>query len=77
MDTVDEAVELANCSDYSLMSALWTKDVYKAFGVTERIHAGMYRQIGAHNKYSLMLGYTNINGPTVFYEWMRSLAGLG
>ncbi|KAH9940869.1 aldehyde dehydrogenase [Epithele typhae] len=61
VDTVDEAVALANASDYSLMAALWTRDIYNAFGVSEKIRSG----------------YVNINGPTVYYEWMRSLAGLG
>ncbi|KAH9893524.1 aldehyde dehydrogenase [Cubamyces lactineus] len=61
VDTIDEAVAAANASDYSLVAGLWTKDVHTAFDVASRIRAG----------------YTNINGPTVHVEWMRSHGGLG
>jgi acyl-CoA reductase-like NAD-dependent aldehyde dehydrogenase len=40
VDTIDEAVELANASEYSLTSALWTRDVYNAMDVAARIHSG-------------------------------------
>ena len=40
VDTVDEAVEYANKSDYSLMAAVWTKDVYNAYETAARIHSG-------------------------------------
>lgn len=40
VDTVDEAVELANDSAYSLVSSLWTTNVHKAFEVGNRIRAG-------------------------------------
>ena len=40
VDTVEEAVELANCSDYSLMAGLWTRDIYNAFGVSEKLRSG-------------------------------------
>jgi acyl-CoA reductase-like NAD-dependent aldehyde dehydrogenase len=40
VDTVDEAVELANSSDYSLAAAVWTKDVYNAINVAMRIRSG-------------------------------------
>ena len=39
MDTIDAAVELANASEYSMTSAVWTKDVNAAFDVSARIHA--------------------------------------
>lgn len=39
-DTVDEAVELANNSEYTLVSSLWTTNVYSAFEVAGRIRAG-------------------------------------
>ena len=39
VDTVDEAVDLANACDYSLTSAVWTRDIYMAFEVAGRIHA--------------------------------------
>ena len=40
VDTVDEAIELANCSDYSLMAGLWTRDIYNAFKVSEKMRSG-------------------------------------
>ncbi|TBU30583.1 aldehyde dehydrogenase [Dichomitus squalens] len=61
VDTVDEAVDLANACDYSMTSAVWTKDVYRAFDVAGRIHAAC----------------ANINGPTIHVEFMRDLGGLG
>ncbi|KZT04818.1 aldehyde dehydrogenase [Laetiporus sulphureus 93-53] len=51
-DSVDEAVELANASEYSLMAGLWTRDVNRAFDVAARIRAGS----------------VNINGETAFME---------
>ncbi|EPS95747.1 hypothetical protein FOMPIDRAFT_1131822 [Fomitopsis schrenkii] len=67
VDTVDEAIEYANKSDYSLMAAVWTKDVYNAYETAARIHSGT----------------VNINGPTVHTEMgmagngVGSLRGLG
>jgi acyl-CoA reductase-like NAD-dependent aldehyde dehydrogenase len=43
VDTVDEAVELANSTDYSLVASLWTRDVNSAFDVAGRIRAGKTR----------------------------------
>ncbi|KAI0073259.1 aldehyde dehydrogenase [Panus rudis PR-1116 ss-1] len=60
-DTVDELVDLANESDYSLAAALWTKDLNLALDVGSRIRSGS----------------TNINGPTIHVESLRGLAGLG
>lgn len=40
VDTVDEAIDLANASTYSLTSALWTNDMQLALDVSSRIHAG-------------------------------------
>jgi hypothetical protein len=42
VDTVDEAVELANASDYSLAAALWTNDLYNAMNVSRRIRSGSW-----------------------------------
>lgn len=40
VDTVDEAVVMANASQYSLMASLWTENVHQAFDVAARIRAG-------------------------------------
>lgn len=40
VDTVDEAIELANDSEYTLVASLWTTNVHKAFDVGARIRAG-------------------------------------
>ncbi|KAI0630583.1 aldehyde dehydrogenase [Trametes polyzona] len=61
VDSIDEAVAAANATTYSLTAGLWTNDVHKAFDVASRIRSGC----------------TNINGPTVHSEWMRSHGGLG
>ena len=45
VDTVDEAVELANATDYSLAGAVWTRDVNTALDVASRIYAGKQKQI--------------------------------
>lgn len=42
VDTVDEAVELANDSEYTLVSSLWTTNVHSAFEVAGRIRAGEF-----------------------------------
>lgn len=39
-DTIDEAVDLANDSDYTLTSALWTTNPHTAMTVALRIRAG-------------------------------------
>lgn len=38
---MDEAVELANATNYSLAGAVWTKDVNSAMDVSMRIRAGL------------------------------------
>jgi len=60
VDTIDEAVELANASEYSLASAVWTRDVYNAMDVATRIRAGS----------------VNINGSTFHIEGTIGLGGL-
>jgi len=39
VDTVDEAVEMANATTYSLAASLWTSDVRKAVDVSRRINS--------------------------------------
>ncbi|EDR01973.1 uncharacterized protein LACBIDRAFT_175070 [Laccaria bicolor S238N-H82] len=60
-DSVEEAVELANSSDYSLSASLWTSDVYKGQAIASQVRAGC----------------TNINGPTIHSEPTDGLLGLG
>ncbi|EIN08992.1 aldehyde dehydrogenase [Punctularia strigosozonata HHB-11173 SS5] len=60
-ETVDELVELANASEYSMVSSLWTKDVNQALDVAGRIRSGC----------------CNVNGPTFHSEMMRGHGGLG
>ncbi|PCH34920.1 aldehyde dehydrogenase, partial [Wolfiporia cocos MD-104 SS10] len=59
--TLDEAIKLANTSEYSLMAALWTKDVNSAFDVADRINSGT----------------VNVNGPTVHTELGMAGSGFG
>ncbi|GLB39348.1 putative aldehyde dehydrogenase [Lyophyllum shimeji] len=61
VDTKEEAVELANDSEYSLTASVWTKDIYAANEVASRIRAG----------------YVNINGSTIHSEPLAGLRGLG
>lgn len=39
-DTEDEAVELANSTDYALMAAVWTRDSSRVHRLAERVRAG-------------------------------------
>jgi acyl-CoA reductase-like NAD-dependent aldehyde dehydrogenase len=39
-DTVDEAVDLANASEYSLAASLWTGDIFAGQAIASRIRAG-------------------------------------
>lgn len=41
----EEAVELANKSNYSLMGAVWTEDWKKGINLGRRIRAGMFRTL--------------------------------
>ena len=79
VDSVDEAVEYANKSEYSLMAAVWTKDVYNAYETAARIHSG---QIALADVYqyvyaSIATGTVNINGPTVHTEMGMAGSGVG
>lgn len=40
VDTIDEAVHLANETEYSLVASLWTRDINVALDVAGRIRAG-------------------------------------
>ncbi|KAI0026983.1 aldehyde dehydrogenase [Vararia minispora EC-137] len=60
-DSVEHAIELANDTEYSLTSSLWTRDIYRAMDVAARMRAGS----------------VNINGTTINSEPLVGLAGLG
>ena len=38
--TIDEAIELANATSYGLAASIWTRDIYQAHNITQRIKAG-------------------------------------
>ncbi|KAH9175620.1 aldehyde dehydrogenase [Lactarius sanguifluus] len=61
VDTIDEAVELANATEYSLAAAVWTNDLYNAMSVSRRLHSGS----------------VSINGSTIHLEGAIGLSGLG
>ncbi|KAL1743975.1 Aldehyde/histidinol dehydrogenase [Schizophyllum fasciatum] len=61
VDTLEEAVEWANASEYSLTSAVWTQDVDRIEAVAPELQAG----------------FTHINGPTFHRESMIPLHGFG
>ncbi|KAK0496525.1 Aldehyde/histidinol dehydrogenase [Armillaria luteobubalina] len=60
-ETIDEAIELANMSDYTLSSSLWTSDL----GAAEKLAP------------QIRTGYANINGSTIHSESFLGLIGLG
>ena len=41
VDSVDEAIALANDSDYALGASVWTADRYQALRIARELHAGM------------------------------------
>lgn len=61
VDTVDEAVAMANASEYSLVAGLWTQNVNTALDVAARIRSGQ----------------VNVNGQTVHVEALRGIGGIG
>lgn len=80
MDTIDEAVELANETDYSLTAALWTQNVNLALDVAARIRSGETSSILLRNqllKLTACEGSTSVNGSTVHSEMGLGHAGLG
>jgi acyl-CoA reductase-like NAD-dependent aldehyde dehydrogenase len=58
---VDEAVRVANDTEYGLSSAVFGKDIMRAMAVAKRVHAGI----------------CHINGPTVHDEAQMPFGGMG
>ena len=52
VDSLEEAVEWANASDYSLTSAVWTQDIDRIEAVAPEINAGAYWTSG-NRRYSV------------------------
>ena len=61
VDSVDEAIELANATDYSLSAAVWTEDMEKGFEVASQIRSGKVL----------------VNGPTYGSEARFHQQGMG
>ncbi|KAH9934270.1 aldehyde dehydrogenase domain-containing protein [Fomitopsis serialis] len=62
VDSVDEAVEKANDTEYTLMAALWTENVHTAFNVASRIRAGTININGQSVSSDSRLG--GLGGPS-------------
>lgn len=60
VDTVEEALVVANRVSYGLVSSIYTKDTYKAFELAPRI----------------MHGVVNVNTPTINEETQAALGGV-
>ncbi|KAI1111718.1 aldehyde dehydrogenase [Nemania sp. NC0429] len=65
-DTEDEAVELANDSEFGLGAGIWTQDLSQAFRVAERIDAGI-TWVNTHHR----------NDPSSPWGGSKSSSGLG
>jgi len=63
-ETVDEAVELANASDYSLTASVWSKDIVQALAVAGRIRAGSIAINGLTFHSEASLGHAGLGGAT-------------
>ncbi|KAJ8111984.1 hypothetical protein ONZ43_g5494 [Nemania bipapillata] len=65
-DTEDEAVELANDSEFGLGAGIWTQDLSQAFRVSEQIDAGI-TWVNTHHR----------NDPSSPWGGSKSSSGLG
>ncbi|KAL5498738.1 hypothetical protein ACEPAH_2093 [Sanghuangporus vaninii] len=64
VDTVDEAVELANATDYSLTASVWTRDINRALNVGARIRAGTVAVNGSTTHSEVEIGAAGLGGAT-------------
>lgn len=77
-DSVEHAIELTNDTEYSLASALWTKDIHRGQEIARLIRAGMLVALLSPPSYSsFRAGNTQINGPTTNFEPTHSFGGVG
>ncbi|KAK9419304.1 putative Aldehyde dehydrogenase domain-containing protein [Seiridium unicorne] len=65
-DTEEQAIELANDSEFGLGAAIWTKDLAQAYRVTERIEAGIV-WVNTHHR----------NDPSSPWGGGKSSSGVG
>ncbi|KAH9030341.1 aldehyde dehydrogenase [Lactarius pseudohatsudake] len=81
VDTIDEAVDLANATEYSLAAAVWTNDLYNAMSVSRRLRYGLWFCLLIRLHWtrlgSFFLGSVSINGSTIHLEGAIGLTGLG
>lgn len=77
VDTVDEAIELANHSDYSLIASLWTKSA--STDLARRIRAGSYFVAVMRVKINHFIspGCVSVNGATFHVEPQFGNGGFG
>lgn len=65
-DTEEEAVQLANDSEFGLGAAIWTKDLSRAYRVSEKIEAGIV-WVNTHHR----------NDPSSPWGGTKSASGVG
>ncbi|KAI9708604.1 MAG: hypothetical protein M1820_003822 [Bogoriella megaspora] len=76
-DTEDEAIKLANDSEFGLGAALWTTDLSQAYRVSQRIEAGIVWD--AYHSYTKMkstiINYATTEESLQADDWFREDAG--
>ena len=77
VDSVDDAVNMANTSDYTLGATLWTTDVSRALDVANRVRAGTQRMCLDAPYSNIITGLVVINGEQTYQETYRESVGLG
>ena len=59
-DDEDEAVQMANSTDYGLANSVWSRDLSRAYRVAESLNAGN-SWINAHNIFAHGIPYGGVN----------------
>jgi aldehyde dehydrogenase (NAD+) len=77
-DTEEDAIKIANDSDFGLAGAVWTKDLGRAFRVSSRVKAGtfwinMYKVINVASPFGGYdaSGYGRSSGVDALYEYTQ------